>query len=214
MFVPENSGCPDGGPDAVLTERPGPASGSAPALTGAMLVQYCAPTLAGLKTASLFSCSFSDEQEMRTAVRRWNRTLRDKGLRMLPLRRPEGPTLIYVYRVSRLARDLGQEETMQMLRDRGYPCGTPESCLADLSRRLGAQGDFPHEIGLFLGYPPEDVRGFIDNKACGCKCVGCWKVYGDAEKARRLFEAYRRCTQRYCDRYGAGCSIECLIVPD
>ena len=151
MFVPENSGCPDGGPDTVLTARPGPASGGAPALTGAMLVQYCAPTLAGLKTASLFSCSFLDEQEMRTAVRRWNRTLRDKGLRMLPLRRPEGPKLIYVYRVSRLARDLGQAEAMQMLRDRGYPCGTPESCLADLSRRLGAQGDFPHEIGLFLG---------------------------------------------------------------
>ena len=104
MFVPENSGCPDGGPDTVLTARPGPASGGAPALTGAMLVQYCAPTLAGLKTASLFSCSFSDKQEMRTAVRRWNRTLRDKGLRMLPLRRPEGPTLIYVYRVSRLAQ--------------------------------------------------------------------------------------------------------------
>ena len=25
--------------------------------------------------------------------------------------------------------------------------------------------EFPHDIGLFLGYPPEDVLGFITNKA-------------------------------------------------
>ena len=26
-------------------------------------------------------------------------------------------------------------------------------------------GEFPHEVGLFLSYPPEDVKGFIDHRA-------------------------------------------------
>ena len=34
-----------------------------------------------------------------------------------------------------------------------------------LIKRLNEDAEFPHEIGLFPGYPPEDVRGFIENRA-------------------------------------------------
>lgn len=44
-------------------------------------------------------------------------------------------------------------------------------------RRLQRFEAFPHEIGLFLSYPPEDVRGFIEHKGHESKCEGCWKVY-------------------------------------
>lgn len=179
-----------------------------------LVIQHCSPTLAGLKTGSLFTCPCPSEEEARQDVRRLNRILVPKGLSVLLMRCRKGRALIYVYRPDWLRRDLAREEVCALLERMGYTCLSPDRCLVELTRRLRREADFPHEIGLFLGYPPEDVRGFIDNKACGCKCVGCWKVYGDAEKARRLFEAYRRCTQRYCDRYGAGCSIECLIVPD
>lgn len=71
---------------------------------------------------------------------------------------------------------------------------------------------YPYEIGLFLGYPPEDVHGFIKNKADDCKCVGCWKVYGDAESTKKTFAKYKKCTDVYCDQYAKGRSIECLTV--
>ena len=32
----------------------------------------------------------------------------------------------------------------------------------------------PHEVGLFLSYPPEDVKGFIDHRASGFKSAGLW----------------------------------------
>lgn len=54
--------------------------------------------------------------------------------------------------------------------------------------KLQSAPDFPHEIGLFLGYPAEDVKGFIENKAACSKCSGCWKVYGDEQAARILFK--------------------------
>ena len=41
-----------------------------------------------------------------------------------------------------------------------------------------------------LGYPAEDVQGFIENETKEGKCVGCLKVYGDVEQAQKEFEQY------------------------
>ena len=82
----------------------------------------------------------------------------------------------------------------------------------ELMRRLRMDGEFPHEIGLFLSYPPEDVRGFIENRAANYKLVGTWKVYGDVDKARETFKRYRDCTENYRTRQKAGSSIEQLAV--
>lgn len=176
-----------------------------------LLVRHCSPTLAGMKTGSLFNCAFSDADEMKSCVRCWNRTLAEKGLRVLPLRYRGSRALIYVYRPEGLSRDLEREEAGSILRRRGYCPDDPGRCVTELIRRLNEQEEFPHEIGLFLGYPPEDVRGFIENSAA-CKCVGYWKVYGDVEAAQKLFEKYRRCTQAYCALFERGKPIERLAV--
>ena len=67
-------------------------------------------------------------------------------------------------------------------------------------------------MGLFLSYPPEDVKGFIDHRANNFKCAGLWKVYGDEEKARSLFEKYRKCTEIYCALWQSGFKLEQLAV--
>ena len=73
-----------------------------------LLVRHCAPTLAGLKTANLFACRFSDGDALRRCLCCWNRRLTKKGLRILPLRFEGRRALIYVYRPARLACDLRQ----------------------------------------------------------------------------------------------------------
>ena len=177
-----------------------------------MIVLHCSPTLAGMKTGSLFPCSFEDEAVMRESLRRWNQLLGKKGLRVLPLRYQNKRALIYLYRPSQLSRDLTDDTACKLLQERGYCTGSPERCILQLMKRLGEGDEFPHEIGLFLGYPPEDVSGFIENKACGCKCVGCWKVYGDAEAAKKTFAKYKKCTDIYCAQLAGGRSIERLTV--
>lgn len=81
-----------------------------------------------------------------------------------------------------------------------------------MMRRLDEDMEFPHEIGLFLGYPPEDVCGFIENKAEGYKCIGQWKVYGDEAQAKKNFAMYKKCTQVYCAQFAQGKSIKRLTV--
>ncbi len=177
-----------------------------------MLVRHCSPTLAGMKTGNMFVYPYDSADEMRNAVRLWNKALLGKGVRVLPLRYHDGKALIYLYRPSRLKNDLNDVTACDILHSCGYSMETPERCIVQLIQRLAKYDEFPHEIGLFLGYPPEDVCGFIENKATGCKCVGCWKVYGDAEAAQKTFAKFKKCTTVYCEQYAKGKSIERLTV--
>ncbi len=176
------------------------------------LVRNCAPTLAGLKTGSLFVCAFDSRRQLARELRDANRILTPKGLRLVPLRCREGRVLLYLYRPVRLKADLSEAEAQALLQEAGYPVRGIGNYLAELARRLRSFNEFPHEIGLFLGYPPEDVKGFMVHKGKNSKCSGCWKVYGDADKAQRTFAAFRHCTDCYCKRHAMGATVEQLAV--
>ena len=93
-------------------------------------------------------------------------------------------------------------------------CGSCGGCVAALVRRMRSSAEFPHEVGLFLSYPPEDVKGFIENRAANAKCTGVWKVYGDERQARQTFAKYKKCTQVYCERWQSGSGLDKLAVAD
>ena len=176
------------------------------------IVRNCAPTLAGLKTGSMFTCPYESKEALLNSVRQLNKRLGKKGLRILPLRFSDKKALIYLYRPAKLSADLSNHTAKALLHPRGYNTESCEKCVVHLVRKLRQEEAFPHEIGLFLGYPPEDVHGFIENGACGCKGVGCWKVYGDEESAKKKFDQYKKCTRVYCDQWAKGKAIERLTV--
>jgi len=76
-----------------------------------------------------------------------------------------------------------------------------------LKQRVESSSDFPHEIGLFLGYPLGDVKGFIENAGKNSKCTGCWKVYCDECEALKLFRKYKKCTYVYCEMFKKGVPV-------
>ena len=177
------------------------------------LVEQCSPTLAGLKTGSLFSCPCQDQASLDDEIRSFNRRLAGKGLCVIPLRVQDGRALIYVFRPVRLKKDLASPRAQDILTRCGYS-GSCGQCVHRLMCRL-AEGDaFPHEIGLFLSYPPEDVQGFIENRPGTLKATGIWKVYHDVESAKETFARYRKCTDVYRAVYARGTSIEHLTVPE
>lgn len=176
------------------------------------IVRLGAPTLAGIKTANLFTCPHQGREETMEFLRRLNQKLGPKGLRLIPLRFSQERVLIYLYRPGRLQEDLRDTAAVEILQRRGYATDSCDGCVAQLMHRLRQNPEFPHEIGLFLGYPPEDVQGFIDNKAQNYKCVGCWKVYGDAAAAQKKFEQYKRCTRAYCHQWEKSGDLNRLLV--
>ena len=175
-----------------------------------ILVRQGAPMLAGIKTGSLFPCPCEDREALLSDIRKLNRRLSPKGLCLLPIRFLAGQALLYLYRPAGLRRDLRDVQASELLRQAGYGDESCEHCVARLACRFREDKEFPHEVGLFLSYPPEDVKGFLEHKPC--KCVGCWKVYENEEAAKKTFAKYKACTRVYCRQLASGIDIERLTV--
>lgn len=182
-------------------------------MSNELIVEFCSPTLAGLKTGNLFSAAYDgDCHRINEEIRSLNRILTPKGLRAVPVRYGKKRVLVYVYRPGRLQRDMENRETRRILSNFGYTLEGSERTVAELVSKVRGTRDFPHEIGLFLGYPPEDVAGFMEHPHSGCKCVGYWKVYGDVEAAEKTFRRYRRCTDIYRQQLHKGKTLDQLTV--
>ena len=181
-------------------------------MSDAFLVEHCAPTFAGLKTGNLFRIAYADLEVFREELRELNGILKKKGLRAVPVRMTAEFALVYLYRPDFLKRDLGCEEAARLLTSLGYEPQSVNRSVAFLARMMREKEVFPHEVGLFLGYPPEDVLGFMKSSREGVKCVGCWKVYGDEARARAAFWRFQRCREVFEENVQRGRKLEALIV--
>ncbi len=177
------------------------------------LVDACAPTLAGMKVGNLFAYDFSSAREASFHVGRLKYVLCQKNIGIRIVHWNGKRALIYVYRRDELEAVLQDDEVRAFMEDMGYDFSKDcVGCLASRLSRRGISCDFPHEIGVFLGYPLEDVLGYIENKGRNSKLTGYWKVYGDTGKAVSMFSHFKRCTEEYKSMYAKGKSIGQLAV--
>lgn len=175
------------------------------------IIRYCAPTLAGMKVGSLYSQRFESLQQLKQALYERNRILNAKGIFVRVLRIRGNQALIYIYRKSQLEAVLAQAEIQDFLRANGYETFTISGCFCLLQRHLRRE-NFPHEIGIFLGYPLSDIQAFIANKGKHFKHSGCWKVYHNEETALKTFQKFKKCTDVYCLKLQEGFDITRLTV--
>ncbi|MBQ8179623.1 MAG: DUF3793 family protein [Candidatus Methanomethylophilaceae archaeon] len=182
-------------PDDVLVER---------------LVRHCAPTLAGLKCGSMFRvCTPHDGT--RDSLEAVVATISHRGVRARILRGDSCGCLIYVYRPRLLEARLSDPEVRGFLCENGYDDCDAEGAVDRLEGRFAEMG-MPHEIGVFLDYPMEDIRGYMENNGTGYKAIGCWKVYGDLDSAERRFRSYRHCRDVFTRRLAEGAPLHRLAV--
>lgn len=181
----------------------------------AVLVRQCAPTLAGMKPGSIFCFNHSPLEVSRQKVCQWNKQLAPFGLTVqILLERPSSSSVIvFVYRHNRLEQMLSDDAYQSFLAQAGYERTNLDDLLEQLAQRLRTQPEFPHEIGVFLGYPLRDVIGFIKNHGRNFTCCGFWKSYGDPAEMQVCFACYRRCIQTYVAMFEQGTPLERLAVP-
>ena len=179
-----------------------------------IIVRFCAPTLAGLKVGNLFSYryrDYDDAYELMKMLAEQNHKLNPKGVYFVLVKLRGGIALVYVYRRRQLEELLKKQSVQHFLREYGYHRFDIPSCLAVLKKRLLLE-DFPHDIGVFLGYPLMDIQAFIENKGANCPCVGCWKAYTNLSEAKKKFRRFKQCTEIYCQQYFDGIDITRLTV--
>ncbi len=148
-----------------------------------------APTFWGIKPGSLMSFS----AHTRNLCYLWEK-YRQEVCSFLPLqyfemKKTERHTMVLFYHHDMLARILDRRESRALLKSLGYKNDvTPSQILQILQTKL--EYLFPHEIGLLLGIPAEDVIGFINNKGENCLLCGYWKVYHNPQRAGNIFQIY------------------------
>lgn len=175
------------------------------------LAPHCAPTLLGAKAASLLSLPLEDFPDLPLQLRSYNQTLYQTGVRFLILREDSKRFLVLVYRPTMLRKNLSAPEAKAVLASFAYPNSDQLGTLLRHLKSRFSQEDFPHEIGLFLDYPVDDVSAFIANRGAECKYCGYWKVYGDVDKAKELFACYDACRLCVNQMLAAGCTISQLL---
>ena len=177
------------------------------------LIYYCAPTLAGMKTANLFSHKFQEKDKFLKDIFALNNTANAKGVQIDILSIKKNRALIYVYRKKPLLRDLKSSQASKILKYYGYDIdGCVEKYIENLKLRLKMTICFPHEIGLFLGYPAEDVVEFIRQQGKNCKFCGLWKVYCNVDDAKALCAKYEHCQTVYRRVFNKVGNIAQMIV--
>ena len=200
------------------------------------IVHWCAPTLAGLKPASMFSmhflendacdtcenecCSMMRRNQFMRALHEVGNCLETCGVHVLALAIRPTNALLFVWRPALVEQAIARSRTATYLEAAGYNVNDAGACVAELARRVCAadaadapmRAVFPHEIGFFLGYPHDDVVAFIEHRGFGGQSVGCWKSYGCTTDARKRSQAYKRCISAFEQMHRDGVSLDRLAT--
>ncbi len=171
------------------------------------IIHCSAPALCGIKPASLFSMNSKCFSSGKEKLRAWRPFFSKSKRYFVPLKKSEGRILFFVFDKNLLEKICRDSRNLTYLKSKGYQVEKGFNLiLSQLLHRLACQKDFPHEVGLFLGYPLTDVIGFEENSSA-CKYSGFWKVYGDEQGALRKMNLYKTCSE-FCMKWvGAGLSV-------
>lgn len=176
------------------------------------LAHHCAPALLGLKPANLVSFSKLNFPELEVTIVQYQRALARLGICLEIVCSCDQRNLVLVYQPGLLQHQLKQKKVQELLMKDGYPAGGMQQQLAHLKVRLAVQKDFPHEIGLFLGYPVADVLAFQARHGEGCKLCGYWKVYENVEAAKQCFARFDACRTALKNALRAGNTLTQLLA--
>ena len=172
------------------------------------MVLQCAPLIKGIKMASLLIVSSKDEEAVRVILKK-------TGIIHYRLLRQDEKTTFLLFRKLQLARHLIDPDVQRILKANGYEDVSLGGILRTFQCRYQTymeQGEgFPHEMGLLLGYPVEDVEGFIEHKGKKYLYSGYWKVYEDVASKRKIFEAYENAKEELIVLLANGHAVRSII---
>ncbi|MCR5666214.1 MAG: DUF3793 family protein [Eubacterium sp.] len=175
---------------------------------GMQLILQCAPLIAQLKVSNLLKIKKSEVPNL-------VRLLKMVGLSYYLLIDDGNRVTFLVFRKEALLSYLSEKWIRGYLQSLGYLDQNLTSMLLRFRERyrahLTSKMDFPHEMGLFLGYPLEDVVGFVRKQGNDFLFSGYWKVYKDVAVKRALFEQYDKAREQMLMLYAQGMTIDKIL---
>lgn len=172
------------------------------------LALQCAPLITGLKISNLLNVAKQNEVLVRSFLKK-------AKLPYYCLLKTESQVIFLVYNRKALEQYLLQKEAREFLAENGYT----EFGMGKVLRRfqiryqahMEGKIDFPHEMGVILGYPIGDVKGFIEHKGKNFLHSGYWKVYENEEETVQLFKKFEEAKETLIRMLSKGISMQEII---
>ena len=176
---------------------------------GFRVVTQCAPVLKGVKISNLITMKPGGWRKIRAYLKK-------SRIICIPLYADAEKEVLFLYRYEQLERHLKNREVREFLRGCGYESFEVASVLVRLRRRYrlyaGISKEFPHELGVLLGYPVGDVQGFIDNRGENSLTSHYWKVYQNLKEAEKIFDLYDRVKEQALKEIMCGRTLSHVAV--
>lgn len=174
-----------------------------------ILANHCSPVLMGTKLSNLISVS-KEGLDVNEIINRYNASFKSYGIVFEKVCECKERFLLFVYNTERLERHLKKDRIASFLKDYGYEESQLRYSIDKLKQKL-MHHEFPHEIGVFLGFPLDDVKGFIENQGQNYIYCGYWKVYNNIEGRMRNFDLYDRLRSFVKSKLDDGLTLESIM---
>ena len=175
-----------------------------------IVIHSSSPTLCNIKPGNMFfvkNDTFSKEK-----FESWKDSFLKYGLMAFTTQISDNSTAILVLNIIWVRKILADVFVQAYLAEKGYHNSSAFYFVNELFIRIKENKGFPHEVGVILGYPVEDVIEFENHQGHDCKYCGCWKSYSDIDKAKECHCKYTEC-RRLCEKwYEEGFSINQIII--
>lgn len=172
---------------------------------------HCGPVLKGIKISNIMTAEAGTWPKLQKA-------LRNSSVLCVLLGVHRGKEILLLYRYAGLKKHLENTQVQEFLGNLGYEGMTVAAVIIRLRARYAryilSGREFPHEIGVILEYPVEDVKGFIENRGKNFLIEKYWKVYHDRERACALFAWYDEARESAVKEVIAGYPLHKIAVEE
>ncbi|MBR4496097.1 MAG: DUF3793 family protein [Acholeplasmatales bacterium] len=173
------------------------------------LALHCSPALFGIKSSNLINCYYKDFPNLEEDINKLNEDFKNR-LAFNIIYKGKDNILLLVYKIDKLKNTLFDINNYNYLKSKGYPDNHNLEDHINFLKRKVNDNNFPHEIGVFLGYDLNDIIDFCDGKK-KAEYVGYWKVYSKKEEKIKLFNKYTKCINIVANLVKQGKSLETMI---
>lgn len=172
------------------------------------LALQCASLITGLKISNLLILSSENERVVKLIL--------DKSMiSYYRLLKNDEKITYLLFKRQELERVIKDEDVWKIFRSNGYKTLHIGKILRTFQLRyedyVNGNIEFPHEMGLLLEYPVEDVVGFVDNKGKNFLYSGYWKVYKNMKEKVKLFRKFEVAEETLIHMVSNGVSIIDII---
>jgi len=148
------------------------------------------------------------EEELLT----WEKIFNCEGINIKAIPTSFNSHIIFTYNLKWLKKIISNTSVSSYLNKKSYPDNQNiNSVLKELFKRIQNNSKFPHEVGIFLGYPLEDVVCFEKNQGKNCKYCGYWKSYTNPSEAENYCCKYVSCGRMCKHWFDEGYSVPQII---